>query len=205
MAKTLKDILGDLFTDEIKEALGDAKVAVVNDGSYIPREKFNEKEAEVKELKRQLEERDSQLEVLKKAASGNEELSKQIEELKKANLDAKTQYEAQLKQQAKDFAVDKAISEAKGRNAKAIKALLDMEKVSLDGDNLLGFAEQLEAVKTSDPFLFGDDVQMPVGGGTNPAGGGNRPKSIDEQIEEALAGNNLALSIALKNKKYLGG
>jgi len=48
--------------------------------------------------------------------------------------------------------------------------LLDMEKVKLDGDQLLGIDEQLKALQQSDQYLFGDSGK--VGGGTNPPGAG---------------------------------
>jgi len=34
--------------------------------------------------------------------------------------------------------------------------LLDMEKVKLDGEQLLGLDDQLKALQQSDPYLFGD-------------------------------------------------
>ncbi len=70
-----------------------------------------------------------------------------------------------------DFAIEKALTVAKAKNTKAVKALLDMDKVKLDGDQLLGIDEQLKALQQSDPYLFGDAGK--VGGGTNPPGAGN--------------------------------
>ena len=81
----------------------------------------------------------------------------------------------------------------------AVKALLDMDKVKLDGDQLLGIDEQLKALKESDSYLFGEPGK--VGGGTNPPGGAE-PKTIDQQIEEAVKAGNTALAIRLKNEKY---
>lgn len=50
--------------------------------------------------------------------------------------------------------IDLAISNAKARNVKSVKANLDLNKVKLDGDKLLGFDDQIEALKTSDAYLF---------------------------------------------------
>ena len=199
----LKSLLGDLYTDAIGEKLGDKELAIINDGSYIPRQKFNEKDQEAKELKAQLKTRDQQLEDLKIKAAGNEELTKQLEDLKRTNLETQQEYENRLKEQARDFAIDRAIGDAKARNAKAVRALLDMSKVSLDGENIIGLSDQLEAIKTSDPYLFGDSQPGPVGGGTNPPN--TPPKTLDEQIQEAIDKGDIAQSIALKNKKFFGG
>jgi len=196
----LQGLLGELYTPEIAAKIGDKKLAVVNDGSYIPREKLKEATDKAKELEKQLTERDKQLETLKTAAIGNEELQKQIDTLKADNQKAKEGYEATLKQQAKDFAIDRAIAEAKGRNPKAIKALLDAEKVSIDGENVIGLKEQMEAIAKSDPYLFGDTAPGQIGGGANPPGGGNTPPDANEQYEQAMKAGNVGLAIAIKNK-----
>lgn len=198
----LKKLLGDLFTPEIEKALEGKQLAVVNDGSYIPREKFNEATNEAKELKKQLAERDTQLKDLETKAAGNEDLTKQINEMKAANEKAKADYDAALKGLSKQHAIDKAIAAAKGKNPKAVKALLDLDKVSLDGENVLGLAEQIKALQESDAYLFDTAEGGSVGGGTNPPGGGNAPKNIDQQIEEAIKAGDIALSLRLKNQKY---
>lgn len=166
----LESLLGELYTPEIAAKIGESKVAVVNDGSWIPRDKFTATSNEAKELKKQMAERDAQLETLKGKAAGNDDLLKQIDDLKKANESAQSEWTSKLQQQAKDFAIDKAIAEAKGRNPKAIKALLNLDAISIDGENIIGLAEQITAVKASDTYLFGEAA--PVGGGTNPPGGG---------------------------------
>lgn len=200
----LKGLLGDLMTPEIEKALEGKQIAIVNDGSYLPRDKYNAVANEAKELKKQLAERDTQLEALKGTAAGNADLLKQIDDLKAANDKTKATYDAQLKQQAKDYAIDRAIAEAKGKNPKAIKALLNLEAINLDGDNVLGLTEQIEAIKGSDTYLFDNGQAPPLGGGTNPPGGGNKPPDIQEQWQEAMKKGDVSLAIALKNKLFGG-
>ena len=54
-----------------------------------------------------------------------------------------------------DHALQDALREAKARNPKAVKALLDLEKIKLsDEGGLEGLEEQLTAVKTDNDFLF---------------------------------------------------
>lgn len=58
-----------------------------------------------------------------------------------------------------------AILQAKGKNPKAIKALLDMDKITLKDDGTLdGF--DLEALKKSDGYLFDTETVKTVGTGT---------------------------------------
>ena len=161
-----------------KAGIEEAKVdGVITDISkelpkhFIPKDKYNEAAEAKKKLEADLAARDQQLEQLKQAAGNSEELKKQIEQLQAENKKASEEWQAKLAQMQLDFAVDKALTAAKAKNAKAVKALLDMDKVKLDGDQLLGIDEQLKALQQSDPYLFGETGK--VGSGTNPPGAGN--------------------------------
>jgi DNA repair exonuclease SbcCD ATPase subunit len=139
---------------------------------FIPKDKYNEVAEAKKKLEADIQERDKQLEELKKAAGSNEELKKQITDLQEANKKAGEEWQAKLAQMQLDFAIEKALAAAKAKNAKAVKALLDLEKVKLDGDKLLGLDDQLKELQKSDAYLFGDSTPVKVGSGTNPPGAG---------------------------------
>src|SRR5690606_22865001 len=111
---------------------------------------------EVDNLANQLKDRDKQLEDIGKKAKDHEELQQTIKDLQKENEDAKKDYEANLIKTRKEAKLELALKDAKAKNPKAVKALLDAEKISLDGDNLVGLEEQLTALKESDSYLFGD-------------------------------------------------
>ena len=166
---------------------------------FIPKDKYNEVAEAKKKLEADIQERDKQFEELKKAAGSNEELKKQIETLQAENKKAGEEWQAKMAQLQLDFAIERALAAAKAKNAKAVKALLDMEKVKLDSEQLLGLEDQLKALQQSDPYLFGDSGK--VGGVTNPPGG-TEPKTIDQQIEDAVKAGNTGLAIRLKNEKY---
>jgi len=138
---------------------------------FVPKDKYNEVAEAKKKLEADIAERDKQLEQLKAAAGSNEELKKQIETLQAENKKASEEWQAKMAQMQLDFAIEKALAAAKAKNIKAVKALLDMEKVKLDGEQLLGLDDQLKTLKETDPYLFGDSGK--VGGGTNPPGVGD--------------------------------
>ena len=138
---------------------------------FIPKDKYNEVAEAKKKLEADIQERDKQLEQLKNAAGNSEELKAQIEQLQAENQKAAEEWQAKMAQMQLDFAIEKALAAAKAKNQKAVKALLDLEKVKLDGEQLLGLEDQLKALQQSDPYLFGDSGK--VGSGTNPPGAGN--------------------------------
>lgn len=111
-------------------------------------------------LKEQLTERDNQLAELGKKVKDNEELTAEINRLKEENKTATQELQAKLEKQAFEFNLEKALTGAKVRNPKAVKALLDTEVIKLDGDKLLGLEEQLNSIKESDPYLF-EEEQKP--------------------------------------------
>lgn len=174
MPKTLKDILGDDLYKQVKEKLGDTEVIVVDPNDpMVPKRRLDEVIAERNRYKELVEERDAQLADLKTWAKDNEALKAQIAELQAKNKQVTEDYEKQLKEQRFAFAIERAVAKADARNVKAVVALLDTSKISLDGENLLGFDEQIAALKKSDPYLFGVDLK-----GRMPEGTGKPPKEI---------------------------
>lgn len=115
-------------------------------------DKVGSLENQIEDYKQQLTERDTQLEELKKVDA--EGLQAKIEELQQTNETQKTEYENQLEQQAFEHKLESTLSNAKVKNTKAVKALLDTEKIKLDGDKLLNLDDQLESLKESDSYLF---------------------------------------------------
>lgn len=114
-------------------------------------------QTEVSGLKTQVGDRDKQLETLKASAGDNADLKKQIEDLQTENVTAKANHESELNQLKIDFAVEKALTGAKAKNIKAVKALLELDDAKLDRDgNVKGLAEQIEKLTSGDDtkFLF---------------------------------------------------
>lgn len=162
------------LTNEQIEAVMKSHGSVVN----ATKEQLDTVTTDRDELKTQLTDRDAQLEELSAKATGNEELTAEIERLKNENTTTATEYQAKLDKQAFDFTLDKSLTGAKVKNAKAVRALLDTEKIKLDGEKLLNLDDQLAALKESDPYLFDAGEQQEEGkphfsNGQHQTGGGS--------------------------------
>ena len=130
------------------------------DGNYVPKARFNEVNTELKQTKDQVKERDSQLETLKKNVGDSEELKKQIEALQNDNKTKDEAHAAEIKQIKIDAAVDKALADAKAKNPKAVKALLDLAKAEISDDGTIkGLDAQIKALTEAEDskFLFDTD------------------------------------------------
>ncbi len=156
--KKLKELLGKELFDQVKEKIGDVKI-MIDDGNFIPKARFDQVNEEKNDLKDMLKERGDQLEELKRSAKISEELTEKIEELQENNKQTVAEYEEKLKAQQFDFAIEQALAKLEAKNVKAVKALLNLEKVKLDGETLLGLEEQVKALKESDAYLFGADLK----------------------------------------------
>lgn len=114
-------------------------------------------QTEVSGLKTQVSDRDKQLETLKASAGDNEALTKQIADLQAENTKAKETHESEMNQLKVDFAVEKALTGAKAKNIKAVRALLDLTDAKFDKEgNVKGLQEQIDKLVAADDtkFLF---------------------------------------------------
>ena len=140
---------------------------------YVQKSKYNEVSEENKTLKKSVSDRDKQLEDLKKSSGDNATL--------------------QL-----DNAVEIALSGAKAKNGKAVKAMLDLSKVKLGEDGKLsGFEEQIEALKKSDGYMF--DIQEQ----TQQKFTGFQPGASSTVPNSTISGYETRLADARKNNNQL--
>lgn len=142
-------------------------------------------------LKSQNEKHEKDLKTLQKDNDDNETLKQTIKDLQKQNADAKAGYEEQLVGMQRDSAIEKALATSGAKNTKAVKALLDADKIVFKDGELSGLAEQLEAYKQSDPYMF-DLGTKPDG--YEPAGGS--PVKPYSSMEEAIKADDLESFLA---------
>lgn len=142
-------------------------------------------------LKSQNEKHEKDLKTLQKDNDDNETLKQTIKDLQKQNADAKAGYEKQLVGMQRDSAIEKALATSGAKNTKAVKALLDADKIVFKDGELSGLAEQLEAYKQSDPYMFDMGTKSE---GYEPAGGS--PAKTYSSMEEAIKADDLESFLA---------
>ena len=153
MLEWLKTILGDMYTEDI-----DRQVSTEIGKNFVSKTDFSVVKEAKKQLEETVKERDAQLDKLSKIDT--ESLQATIETLKNENQAAKEKYEAQLKQQKIEHAVTMALTSAKAKNLKAVKALLDLENAEIQEDGTVkGLLENIETLKGAEDskFLFETD------------------------------------------------
>ena len=164
--KGLSELLEKWKKEEIKDATA-FETELTKGGlyeGYIPKDKFDEKNTEAKNLQEQLEAQTKLVNELKEKGNLSDEYRRQIDELK-ASLEQKDKdYRAEITGMRKSSAIEKALSEAKAREAKAVMPYLDQAKILVNDDgSVTGLKEQLEAVKKDHSFLFEETSTNPDG------------------------------------------
>lgn len=123
--------------------------------------KVSTAEQQATQYQEQLDKNQNELNDFKANAKGNEDLTKQLEDLQSKFDETKTSSEQQIADLKKSSAIDLALTQAGAKNIKAAKALLDGESLELTDEGLKGLDEQLAALKESDGYLFGQSEQVP--------------------------------------------
>lgn len=151
-----------------------------------------------------IKERDKQLETLKNSPDNSETLKQQIQQLQDDNKAKDEAHQKEIKELKVNSALEKALTNAKAKNAKAVQALLDLgDDVELNEDGTIkGLDEKIKALKKSDAYMFNDDKQtVKIDGAKpnaspndpanpNPARDPNKPKTYEDFVAELEAQNN---------------
>ncbi|MDT2771377.1 phage scaffolding protein [Enterococcus pseudoavium] len=144
-------------------------------------------EQQATQYQEQLEKNQNELNDFKANAKGNEDLTKQLEDLQSKFDETKTSSEQQIADLKKSSAIDLALTQAGAKNIKAAKALLDGESLELTDEGLKGLDDQLAALKESDGYLFGSNEPIPPNPEGKKATFGGNPSSGQNVEEDAFA------------------
>lgn len=152
----IKAILGEAYSDDIA-----AKLTAAIEKEYKPA-------ADYEALNSQLADRDKQLETLGKLKP--EELKAEIERLQGENKAAAEKYAAELANLKLNGAIENRLLKEGAVNTKAVRALLDNEKIKLGEDgSLTGLDEQLKTLRENEKWAFTQPAKQVPGSGGNPA------------------------------------
>ena len=167
----IKELLGAELSAQVETALKgkckdgkDVDLGISNDGSLVPASKYEEEKRLRAAAEETVKTQNKTIEDLSKVDEAA--LKNEIEKLRQDNQNTKANYEKQISDIKTDTALDSLIRNAGGKNTIAIKALIpNRETIKLKDDGSLEGID-LEAVKTSAPYLF--DVKEERMEGNNP-------------------------------------
>ena len=170
------------FEDELNKLLPE---------TWKPASVYNELNEKYKLLETQKADTEKLLKEATEAKNASDEFKAKYDDLLKTQKADREKHEAELLATRKGYAIDLALTKAGAKNNKAVKALLDETKLTLDDKGeLIGMKEQLDALKKDNGYLFetveeSNPTQMPkpTFGNSNPNNGGNQ---ADQSLRKAF-------------------
>ncbi len=173
----LKELFGEDLFKQVSEKVGDKhKLAIVSDGTWIPKEKFDSVNTDKGEYKKQVDELSKSLGELKDKLKDNEGAGQQIADLQNQIKDK----EAELGKARKESATKLAIIKANPKDVSDILPHIKQDSITItEAGEISGLEEQLKTLKEGKPYLFNEEVPGGTGGskGGGPRRGGNETKN----------------------------
>lgn len=176
----LKDLFsgGSLTFDQLSQAAKDKGYQVVNaaGGAYVPKSDLDNLYGQVTTLTTQLGEANKKLE------GYDPTWKEQAETARK-----------ELEKQQFDFALEKAVAAERPKNARAVMGLLDRDKLTFAGGEVIGLDKQLSALKAGEDTAFLFEADKPTKTGlshqnAHAVGGGDKKEAANEALR-ALFGS----------------
>lgn len=181
----LKELLGEELYNQVVAKAGDKKLAVISDGNWIPKQKFDDANEEKKQYKAQVDTLNQQLGELQGKLKDNEGATATIEQLKQQIADKETE----LANTRKTNAIKLEVLKSNPNDVADILPHLKQDVVTIGEDGTIaGLEDQLKGLRESKPYLFKEVDPIGTGGSL---GGGQKTKH-DPAAENY--GTNLAKS-----------
>ena len=192
--KKLVDIIGKEVYDGLSEEIRkeyDEKELIINDGSYIPKSKFDSLNETKKDLENQLKETNDKVQELSKVDT--EELNQKIADLqKKYEEDTKAlteKYEArEYDIKLNDYAKDLKFSSNSAR--KSFMNDLKAKELKFEDDKLVGFDDFVDSYKETDPTAFVEEKKEEPSVTVNTGDSHNDKEDTDDAFINKIMGLN---------------
>lgn len=154
-----------------------------------------------KNLQTQITDRDNDIKELKKSSSSNEELTKQLETWETKYEEDTQALGQRLKDQELQSAIKLDVIQSGAKNAKAVIALLETDKLEIEDGKVKGLDEKITALKESDAYLFdiAEEPKDPVPPTPKGAQPGSQRK-IDPEAPVDLSKMSYTEQVEFKNQ-----
>ena len=178
--------------NEIVKAMNEAKIYTTNLENVDVR--YNKLQEQKKQLEEASKAYQKQLEELTKNNADVEALNKLVEQLQLSNKELEENHSKEMHNLQFNFALEGALTNAKSKNNKALKALLNMDNIKYQEGKLEGLQEQIEALQKDASYLFDLETTPQNTGGLGSFGRNNQIEnsgSSQSAFMDAIRNNSL--------------
>lgn len=191
MSEKVKTKIGEeLYNKVLEKGLKPEDFDIVNDGSWIPKPRFNEVNNKLKATEDKITTYEGQIKDYDTLVSTNKELKGNYDSLKEQHTNDLASKDKEILNVSKRFMVESKLRESGAKHTSLLMKDIDLENISVENDNLLGFDKVIEGLKTNYSDLFitkQTDNNTGQSNNNNNMGGNNNqnydPNNIDWEAE----------------------
>lgn len=155
MSEKIKNKIGEeLYNQILAKGLKPEDFDLVNDGSWIPKPRFNEVNNKLKATEDKITTYESQIKDYDKLVSTNKELKGNYDSLKEQHTNDLAAKDKEILNVSKRFMIEKKLGEAGAKHTSLLMKDIDLETITVENDNLLGFDSVIEGLKTNYGDMF---------------------------------------------------
>lgn len=183
----MKELLGEELYNQVKEKIGD-KEMFINDGSYIPKKKFDDLNNDKKDLQKQLEDVNAKVQELSSVDA--EKLSKEIEDLKnKYETDTKALND-KWNEREREYLINDLTRDLKFSSNSAKKTFINdlmAKDLKIENGKMLGYDDFLNEYRENDADAFVSEKKN-EGQNINLGDNHNEGEPKDDSFERKVMG-----------------
>jgi hypothetical protein len=155
MEEKLINILGEELSKQVKEKLQDKKIAIINDGSWIPKEKFDSKNEELKLTKQQLEDYKKNAVNVENIVNENAELKTKYEKVKSDFEDGIKSKDNEISNINKKYSLLNELKKCGAVGEDLLLNKFNLDDIELNSEGKIkGFDELVKPLKENYKHMF---------------------------------------------------
>ena len=161
MNKNIAELLGEELSKQVTEKLGTVELAIMNNGSVVPADKYEQLKSDNKalETKYQTDISDftSKLEEASKGTKDIDKLKASLETLTTDNKSLMEKYQKDTLNIKLDSAIDVALLKANvdEKYVPLLKTQINKDNLKAEDDNIIGLTDSIANLQTAYPDMFG--------------------------------------------------
>lgn len=155
MSEKIKSKIGEeLYNKLLESGLKPTDFDIVNDGTYIPRERLNEVTGKLKATEAKISDYEKQINDTKDMLKDNEDLKNKYESLNQKYTEDLAIKDKEILNTSKKFLVEQHLRESGAKHTDLLMGKIPLDTLSIDNNNLLGMDKITEELKTNYSDLF---------------------------------------------------
>lgn len=184
MSEAIKNILGEELYNQVTEKIKPNEFDLLK--NYVPKNRFHELNETKKQLEGKVTTFEDQLNKTKKMLADNEDFKNKYAALEETTNQTLAAKDKEILNIAKRSKVEAALMQSGAKHINLLSKEIDLDSLSLDGDNLIGINDVIEKMKTGDykDMFVEKQTQNNVNITPNDSNnGGGDPSNIDWRAE----------------------